>query len=207
MAVAFGFFFAIERFKNSGLGVALLLGFTFFMGLMLSRLIGNVLGLHSSAQGKLVLAFGPSRVLESTIAKGLKSATRETITDPENPQPMPHITVDEPTVSMIFGVNTSPFSGRDGQFVTSRQIKDRLDKELLANVSIKVEPTDTPEQMKVYGRGELQLSILIEMMRREGFERQVSRPEIVTKVTPVRGRPLHLATWSWSVTITSSPML
>jgi GTP-binding protein len=105
----------------------------------------------------------------------------ETITDPERPAPMPPIAVDEPTVSMIFGVNTSPMSGRDGQFVTSRQIKDRLDRELLGNVSIKVEPTDTPEQMKVLGRGELQLSILIEMMRREGFELQVSRPDIVTK--------------------------
>ena len=94
---------------------------------------------------------------------------------------MPPIAIDEPTVSMIFGVNTSPMAGRDGQFVTSRQIKDRLDKELLGNVSIRVEPTDTPEQMKVLGRGELQLSILIEMMRREGFELQVSRPDIVTK--------------------------
>jgi GTP-binding protein len=105
----------------------------------------------------------------------------ETITDRENPNPMPPIAVDEPTVSMIFGVNTSPMSGRDGQYVTSRQIKDRLDRELLGNVSIKVEPTDTPEQMKVLGRGELQLSILIEMMRREGFELQVSRPDIVTR--------------------------
>jgi GTP-binding protein len=105
----------------------------------------------------------------------------ETIADPERPVPIGNITVDEPTVSMIFGVNTSPFAGRDGQFVTSRQIKDRLDRELLGNVSIRVEPTDTPEQMKVFGRGELQLSILIEMMRREGYELQVSRPEIVTK--------------------------
>ena len=105
----------------------------------------------------------------------------ETITDPERPQPMPAIAIDEPTVSMIFGVNTSPMSGRDGQFVTSRQIKDRLERELLGNVSIRVEPTDSPEQMKVLGRGELQLSILIEMMRREGFELQVSRPDIVTK--------------------------
>jgi GTP-binding protein len=105
----------------------------------------------------------------------------ETIADVEHRKAMPVIAVDEPTVSMIFGVNTSPMSGRDGQFVTSRQIKDRLDKELLGNVSIRVEPTDTPEQMKVLGRGELQLSILIEMMRREGFEMQVSRPDIVTK--------------------------
>jgi GTP-binding protein len=105
----------------------------------------------------------------------------ETIADPEQPIPIGNIAVDEPTVSMIFGVNTSPFAGREGQFVTSRQIKDRLDRELLGNVSIRVEPTDTPEQMKVFGRGELQLSILIEMMRREGYELQVSRPEIVTK--------------------------
>ena len=105
----------------------------------------------------------------------------ETIADVEHRIAVPPIAIDEPTVSMIFGVNTSPMSGRDGQFVTSRQIKDRLDRELLGNVSIRVEPTDTPEQMKVLGRGELQLSILIEMMRREGFELQVSRPDIVTK--------------------------
>jgi len=113
---------------------------------------------------------------------GLEDITiGETIADVEHRKAMPVIAVDEPTVSMIFGVNTSPMSGRDGQFVTSRQIKDRLDKELLGNVSIRVEPTDTPEQMKVLGRGELQLSILIEMMRREGFEMQVSRPDIVTR--------------------------
>jgi len=105
----------------------------------------------------------------------------ETVSDVERPSPIPPTAIDEPTVSMIFGVNTSPMAGREGQFVTSRQLKDRLDKELLGNVSIRVEPTDTPEQMKVVGRGELQLSILIEMMRREGFELQVSRPDIVTK--------------------------
>jgi GTP-binding protein len=105
----------------------------------------------------------------------------ETIADVEQQIPIPPIAIDEPTVSMIFGVNTSPMAGRDGQYVTSRQIKDRLDRELLGNVSIRLEPTDTPEQMKVVGRGELQLSILIEMMRREGFELQVSRPDIVTK--------------------------
>jgi GTP-binding protein len=105
----------------------------------------------------------------------------ETITDMEHQVPIPPIAIDEPTVSMIFGVNTSPVAGRDGQFVTSRQLRDRLDRELLGNVSIRLEPTDSPEQVKVVGRGELQLSILIEMMRREGFELQVSRPDIVTK--------------------------
>jgi len=105
----------------------------------------------------------------------------ETIADVEKRVPIPPIAIDEPTVSMIFGVNTSPMAGREGQYVTSRQLRDRLDRELLGNVSIRLEPTDTPEQVKVVGRGELQLSILIEMMRREGFEMQVSRPDIVTK--------------------------
>ncbi len=105
----------------------------------------------------------------------------ETIADVEHRLALTPIAIDEPTVSMIFGVNTSPVAGREGQYVTSRQIKDRLERELLGNVSIRVEATDTPEQMKVLGRGELQLSILIEMMRREGFELQVSRPDIVTK--------------------------
>ena len=105
----------------------------------------------------------------------------ETITDVEHPDPLPPLAIDEPTVSMVFGINTSPVAGRDGQFVTSRQLRDRLNKELLGNVSIRLEDTAFPEQIKVIGRGELQLSILIEMMRREGFELQVSRPEIVTK--------------------------
>ena len=105
----------------------------------------------------------------------------ETIADPDQRIPIPAIAVDEPTVSMVFGVNTSPIAGRDGQYVTSRNIRDRLARELLGNVSIRVEDTDTPEQVKVVGRGELQLSILIEMMRREGFELQVSRPEIITR--------------------------
>jgi GTP-binding protein len=105
----------------------------------------------------------------------------ETIADAAQPTAIPPIAIDEPTVSMIFGVNTSPVAGREGQFVTSRNLRDRLDRELVGNVSIRVEETDSPEQLRVLGRGELQLSILIEMMRREGFELQVSRPEIVTK--------------------------
>src|SRR5919106_3704840 len=105
----------------------------------------------------------------------------ETVTEVERQMPVQMVAVDEPTVSMIFGVNTSPVAGREGQYVTSRQLRDRLDRELLGNVSIRLEPTDAPEQVKIVGRGELQLSILIEMMRREGYELQVSRPDIVTK--------------------------
>ena len=105
----------------------------------------------------------------------------ETIADPEHRLALPPIAVDEPTVSMVFGINTSPFAGRDGQYVTSRHLRERLDRELLGNVSLRVENTDTPEQFKVLGRGELQLAILIEMMRREGYELQVSRPEIITR--------------------------
>ncbi len=105
----------------------------------------------------------------------------ETITDPEHQSPIPPTHIDEPTVSMVFGINTSPMAGRDGQFVTSRNLRDRLDRELIGNVSIRVEDTDQAEQVKVVGRGELQLAILIEMMRREGYELQVSRPQIVTR--------------------------
>jgi len=105
----------------------------------------------------------------------------ETITDSASPRPIPPLHVDEPTVSMIFGINTSPVAGRDGKFVTSRNLKERLARELIGNVSIRVQDTESPEQMNVIGRGELQLSILIEMMRREGYEIQVSRPQIVTR--------------------------
>src|SRR5687767_11728437 len=116
----------------------------------------------------------------------------ETIADPEHRVAIPPVAIDEPTVSMVFGVNTSPMSGRDGQYVTSRHIRERLDRELLGNVSIQVENTDSPEQVKVLGRGELQLAILIEMMRRGGYELQVSRPEIVTKeIDGVRMEPIE----------------
>ena len=105
----------------------------------------------------------------------------DTISSPENPQALPSIAVDEPTIAMIFSVNNSPFAGREGRFVTSRQIKERLDKEILGNVAIRVEETESPDQFKVSGRGELQLAILIEMMRREGYELQVSKPEALTR--------------------------
>jgi GTP-binding protein len=105
----------------------------------------------------------------------------ESFCDLDNPQPLPVITIDEPTIAINFSVNNSPFAGREGKYVTSRNIKERLERELLTNVSIRMEPTDSADTFKVLGRGELQLSVLIEMMRREGFELLVSRPTIVTK--------------------------
>jgi GTP-binding protein len=105
----------------------------------------------------------------------------ETITDAENPQPLPPIVIDEPTIAMMFTVNNSPFAGREGTFVTSRNLRERLAKELLTNVSLRVEDMETTDSFKVLGRGELQLSITIEMMRREGYELMVGKPEIVTK--------------------------
>jgi len=105
----------------------------------------------------------------------------DTITDVENPLPLPPITVEEPTISMVFSVNDSPFAGRSGKFLTSRHLRERLYKETLINVAIKVEDTDNPESFLVMGRGELQLAILAEMMRREGYEFQVSKPEVIIK--------------------------
>jgi GTP-binding protein len=105
----------------------------------------------------------------------------ETITDAENPAPLAPITIDEPTIAMQFTVNTSPFAGRDGAYVTSRNLRERLQKELLTNVSLRIEDAESTDVFKVMGRGELQLSILIEMMRREGYELMVGKPEIVTK--------------------------
>jgi GTP-binding protein len=105
----------------------------------------------------------------------------ETITGAEEPAPLPHISIDEPTLAMLFTVNTSPFAGREGAYVTSRNLHERLEKELLTNVSIRVEETGNKDSWKVMGRGELQLAILIEMMRREGFELMVGKPEIITK--------------------------
>lgn len=118
----------------------------------------------------------------------------ETIACRENPMPLPLIDIDEPTLAMTFMVNNSPFAGREGKFVTSRQIKDRLDKELETNVSMRVETTDSPDAFIVKGRGELQLSILIENMRREGFELQVSRPQVIFgEMEGKKTEPIELA--------------
>jgi len=111
----------------------------------------------------------------------------DTIADAADPQPLPRLEVDEPVLRMTFGVNTSPLSGKDGRFVTSRQIRERLDREVLGNVSIRIGATSSPEVIEVAGRGELQLAVLIESMRREGYELQVSRPEVI--IREIDGRP------------------
>ncbi len=119
----------------------------------------------------------------------------DTFCDPATPEALPPLSVDEPTVTMSFEVNNSPFAGRDGKFVTSRQIRERLDRELLSNVALRVEDTDSPDKFRVSGRGELHLSILIENMRREGFELGVSRPQVIIKeVNGEKQEPYELLT-------------
>ena len=116
----------------------------------------------------------------------------DTIADPADPDPLPRLTVDEPVLRMTFGPNTSPISGQEGTYVTSRHIRDRLAREVLGNVAIKVEDTESPDIIQVAGRGELQLAVLIESMRREGFELEVSRPEVITKdIDGKRHEPLE----------------
>ena len=119
----------------------------------------------------------------------------DTISAVEVTTPLPRLEVDEPVIRMSFGVNTSPFAGREGKFVTSRHLRDRLNKEILGNVSIKISDTDSPDVTAVAGRGELQLAVLIENMRREGYELQVSRPEVITKeINGKKHEPLESGT-------------
>ena len=124
-----------------------------------------------------------ARAGELVAISGIEDITiGETLTDLEDPRPMPVITVDEPSLSMTIGINTSPLAGKDGKNLTARVIKNRLDAELIGNVSIRVIDTDRPDAWEVQGRGELQLAVLVETMRREGFELTVGKPEVVTKI-------------------------
>jgi len=116
----------------------------------------------------------------------------DTFADPANPVALERLSVDEPVLRMTFGVNTSPLAGKDGKYLTSRHLRDRLEKEVLGNVSIRIEETESPDIIEVAGRGELQLAVLIESMRREGFELQVSRPEVIVKdIDGKRHEPLE----------------
>lgn len=133
-------------------------------------------------QGLKRMEVSEAELGEIVAITGLPSASiGHTVADAENPEALPSINIDEPTLSMTFGVNTSPFAGREGQFVTSRHLRDRLYKETEINVSLCVEETDSPDTFKVSGRGELHLSILIETMRREGYELQIGKPEVIYK--------------------------
>ena len=119
----------------------------------------------------------------------------ETLADPDDPRPLPLITIDEPSLSMTIGINTSPLSGKDGSKLTARLVKGRLDQEVVGNVSIRVLPTDRPDTWEVQGRGELQLAVLVEMMRREGFELTVGKPQVLTReIEGVRHEPVDRVT-------------
>ena len=122
---------------------------------------------------------GPGEII--AIAGISEVTIGETLADPEDPRPLPVITVDQPSLSMTIGINTSPLAGRDGKKLTARQIKERLDRELVGNVSIRVRPTERPDAWEVEGRGELQLVVLLELMRREGFELTAGQPQVVTR--------------------------
>jgi len=119
----------------------------------------------------------------------------DTFSDPDTPKPLPGLTVDDPVLQMTFGVNTSPLAGKEGKYLTSRHLRERLEREVLGNVSIRLADTDSPDVIEVAGRGELQLGVLIETMRREGYELQVSRPEVVVReIDGSRHEPLERAT-------------
>ncbi len=152
--------------------------------------IAKLNGTYQKARITKMYSFEGLKQVDETIGRpgdilsiaGLEGITiGETLTNVETPMPMPPIQIDEPTIAMTFMINNSPFAGREGTYVTSRNLRDRLDRELLTNVSIKVEEFGGPDAFKVMGRGELQLAILIEMMRREGYELGVGKPEILTK--------------------------
>ncbi len=144
-------------------------------------LLGTVTALQT-AHGVDRVDIGEAGPGEIVSVAGLPEVTiGDTLTDPGDPRPLPRLDVDTPTLRMTFGVNTSPMAGREGRHLTSRQIKARLDREVLGNVSIEVQPTESAETFEVRGRGELQLAVLIEQMRREGFELTISRPEVILR--------------------------
>ncbi|MGA2779797.1 MAG: translational GTPase TypA [Steroidobacteraceae bacterium] len=149
-----------------------------------SERITQVLGFHGLTRIEVDSAGAGDIVAFAGIAEPKVS---DTLCDPQNVEPLPSLTVDEPTISMTFEVNTSPFLGRDGKFVTSRQIRERLEREAIHNVALRVEPTGDPDKFQVFGRGELHLGVLLENMRREGYEMAVSRPRVVIK--QVDGQP------------------
>jgi len=143
-----------------------------------SEKITQILGFHGLTRVEVESAGAGDIVAFAGISEPKVS---DTLCDPATVEPLPSLTVDEPTISMTFEVNTSPFLGREGKFVTSRQIRERLEREAIHNVALRVEPTADPDKFVVFGRGELHLGVLLENMRREGYEMAVSRPRVVIK--------------------------
>ncbi len=161
-------------------------------GVARSERIGQVLGFHGLNRIEVEEASAGDIIAFAGIEAPQIS---DTICDPEHIEPLPMLVVDEPTISMTFETNTSPFFGKEGKFVTSRQLRERLQREILHNVALKVEDTEDPDKFKVYGRGELHLGVLIENMRREGYELAVSRPQVVVRVVDgVRQEPWEQVT-------------
>ncbi len=160
-----------------------------------SILPGKVTNLYSY-EGLKRVEVGEAGPGDIVAVAGLEAVSiGETISARENPRALPSIQVDEPTIAMTFSINTSPMAGREGTHVTSRKLKDRLEREILTNVAIRLEPTESAESFKVSGRGELQLAILIEMMRREGFELSVGKPEVLTRTIDGRlHEPMEMLT-------------
>jgi GTP-binding protein len=147
-------------------------------GKLRSERITQILGFHGLTRVEVESASAGDIVAFAGISEPKVS---DTLCDPAKVEPLPSLTVDEPTISMTFEVNTSPFLGREGKFVTSRQIRERLEREAIHNVALRVEPTADPDKFVVFGRGELHLGVLLENMRREGYEMAVSRPRVVVK--------------------------
>jgi GTP-binding protein len=181
---------AIARVFNGHVKVGEMVGVTGADGLVTRAKVTTMFG-YDGLKRVPIDAAGPGDIVALAGIEGISIG--QTISDPETPVPLPPITVDEPTLSMIFSANTSPFAGKEGTYVTSRHLRDRLYREALANVSVKVEDTEDANAWQVSGRGELQMAIIIETMRREGYEMQVSKPEVITRlVDGARHEPMEL---------------
>jgi GTP-binding protein len=188
---------AIARVVNGRVGVGRLVAVSWPAGTAgagpLVRCKVTTLFGHEGLKRVPIDEAGPGDIVALAGIEGISIG--QTIVDPDDPRPLPAVTVDEPTLSMIFSANTSPFSGKEGTYVTSRHLRDRIFKETLTNVSIRVEETGSPDALKVSGRGELQMAIIIETMRREGYEMQVGKPEVITRdVDGVRHEPMERLT-------------
>jgi len=182
---------AIGRVEEGTLRAGAQIGLVQADGAVLKRKLTSLLGFYGLARVEVDQRSAGDLFV---IAGFPEVEIGDTLSDPDDPRPLPRLEVDEPVLRMTFGVNTSPMAGLSGNLLTSRQIRARLEREILGNVSIRIADTSSPDAIEVAGRGELQLAVLIESMRREGFELQVSRPEVITReIDGVRNEPMERA--------------